>query len=58
MVESTEDISSLVISDATGRIVYQAGSQPSKAVIDVARLCPGLYMVRVNGSTVSKFVKE
>ena len=45
-------------SNLVGRTVYSQSCNCDKEQVNVADLPSGLYFVKVNGSVVSKFVKE
>ncbi len=56
-----QNISSLVITDITGRELYKAtpaNNSGGSMQIDIANLSAGVYFVKFNGSEVKKFVKE
>ncbi|MBX2905751.1 MAG: T9SS type A sorting domain-containing protein [Taibaiella sp.] len=51
----------LVISDIADRVFYTAtldGSAPGSASVDVSSFAAGVYMIRINGIEVQKFVKQ
>ena len=46
------------IIDVTGRVLINKSCYPAKFTIDIASLKSGLYLVKLNGQYVQKFVKE
>ena len=57
-ITSTDKITTVSISNLLGQIVYTHAYNSEKVHVDVADLPSGVYFVKVNGSEVSKFVKE
>ncbi len=57
-IVARDGISTVVISNLLGQTVYINHYNCMQAGIDVSNLPPGIYLVRVNGSEVTKFVKE
>jgi type IX secretion system substrate protein len=57
-IVSPERITSLYISNLIGQTVYNKNHETNQVQIDVAGLPKGIYLVRVNGTEVRKFVKE
>jgi len=58
IIKSLDVINSVVVYDMTGRILYDLKYSTNTVQIDVSGLAPGVYMVRINGSEVRRFVKE
>ena len=57
-VSSTSKISSITITNLLGQAVFVHEFNSEKAVIDVTAFPVGLYLVRINGTEVKKFVKD
>ena len=58
IVSASEDISSVVMSDITGRVMGAFNGNRKELRIDVRGLTTGVYLVRINGTEVREFVKE
>ena len=58
MIQSTDPITSIKVTDLLGQTVYIGSAQGSRQKIDVSALSPGVYFVIVNGTDVQKFVKQ
>jgi hypothetical protein len=57
-IAAAERISGITICNLLGQVVYSRVCNSMRETIDVADLPRGLYMVRINGSVVTKFEKE
>ncbi len=58
-VSSPVMLTSVIVSDLLGRTVAtHPGNKDQTETIDVSGLSPGMYILRVNGSEVKRFVKE
>lgn len=58
-IAAHQDISTINITNAISQVVYyNKFTKKEKVEIDVAHLPPGVYMVRVNGVYVRRFLKE
>lgn len=59
-IETSDPIESICIISVHGQhLLYKKGDQLSlKDVLDVSALAPGMYIVRLNNSTFSKFIKQ
>jgi type IX secretion system substrate protein len=57
-ISSTEKITSVTITNLIGQTVYNNNYHNEEVQVDVSGLAAGMYLVRVNGSEVRKFVKE
>jgi streptogramin lyase len=57
-VSSTTDMTSVSVSNLIGAIVRTLACNSGQIQIDVADLPTGMYLVRINGSEVRKFVKQ
>jgi hypothetical protein len=57
-VEAKESIGSIAIFDAIGRELISIYSDSHRAEIDVRKLAPGNYWLRVDGAAVRQFVKQ
>ena len=55
---STEKISSVVISNLYGQMIYSPTSNSKEVQIDVSKLSSGIYLAKINGGIMRKFVKE
>jgi peptidase C10-like protein/Spi protease inhibitor/type IX secretion system substrate protein len=57
-IAGTGKINSVVISNLIGQVVYNNQYNVNMAQVDVSNLPAGVYLVRINGTEVRKFVKE
>jgi hypothetical protein len=57
-VTAADMISSILISDPMGRIKYNNVYNNRQVQVDVKDLPPGVYLIRINGSEVRRFVKQ
>ena len=57
-ITSTDKISSVSISDLVGQTLYSHEYNTKKVQVDITGLATGVYLVRINGSQVMKFVKQ
>ncbi len=57
-ITSSDKITSVAFSNLLGQTVYSNYYHNDQVQVDVADLPAGLYLVRINGSEVSKFVKQ
>ena len=59
-ISTSGQLTTVAISDLLGQTVYSSGYNinAQKAVVDVSALSAGVYLVKVNGNVVRKFVKE
>lgn len=57
-IVSPENISSLQVTDITGKLLIDKHTSGQKQVLDIAVLPPGMYMLRLNKLYVQKFIKE
>jgi len=57
-VSSQTRITSIVIVNLVGKIVSEKNYNSDKVQIDISFLPPAMYLVRINGTEVRKFVKE
>lgn len=57
IISSSERVNKVIIHDVQGKIVKQI-NHPQSQNIDVSNLLSGIYVVRINGRHVEKFVKE
>ena len=55
---SSEMISELIISNLIGQTLFAQKFNSEKVEVNVAYLPPGVYLVKINGTDVRKFVKE
>ena len=58
MIQSTDPITSIKVTDLLGQTVYVGSAQGNRQKIDVSALSPGVYFVLVNGTDVQKFMKQ
>ena len=57
-IQSTEKINNVEITNLIGQTIYTNKFNTEKAEVDVAAMPAGIYFVKVNNTTVRKFVKE
>ena len=57
-ITSGENIKTLTITNLLGQPIYSHGYNTDKAEVDVSTLPTGIYLIRINGTEVRKFVKE
>jgi len=57
-ITSYSKIKSIGISNLIGQTVYTHEYNSSQVNVDVSTLPPGMYLVKINGTEVRKFVKE
>jgi len=57
-VSSPGKINQISITTLLGQIVYAHSCDTEKAEVDVANLPAGVYLVKINGTEVRKFIKE
>jgi hypothetical protein len=57
-VAAAENITSIVISNIIGQTVYSHTYNSKEVKVDVADLPDGIYFLRLNGTTLKRFVKE
>ncbi len=57
-ITSGENIKTVAITNLLGRPIYTHQYNTTKAEVDVAGLPTGMYLIRINGTDVRKFVKE
>ena len=57
-ISAPERITSIAISNLLGQTLYTHEYNSQQVQIDVANLPKGMYLVRINGSDVRKFVKQ
>jgi hypothetical protein len=58
VVETDATIKHIAIANIVGQTVYTGAFDTKKAHIDIAGLVPGVYLLKVNGTEVKKFVKN
>jgi hypothetical protein len=58
IVKAPMNITSLAITNLLGKTVYTSNNSAAQAVIDVSSLPAGIYLIKVNGTEVRRFVKE
>ena len=57
-ITSTDKITSIAITNLIGQTVYSNYYHNEKVQVNVSDLPAGMYLVRINGTEVGKFVKE
>ncbi len=57
-ITSTSKITSIAINNLVGQTMYSGEYNTNKAEVNVASLPAGIYLVKINGAEVRKFVKE
>jgi hypothetical protein len=58
IVKAPVNITNLAIANIMGKTVYTSNNSAAHAVIDVSSLPAGIYLIKVNGTEVRRFVKE
>lgn len=56
-VAATENIERLVVVDPLGRVLMERHNVPKSIMLDITDLAVGIYYVRINNTTVKRFVK-
>jgi Secretion system C-terminal sorting domain len=57
-ITSSDEITTVAITNLIGQAVYAHEYNTEKAQVDIAGLPTGVYLVRINGTEIRKFVKE
>lgn len=57
-ITSGENIKTITITNLLGQPIYTHQYNTTKAEVDVSNLPTGIYLIRINGTEVRKFVKE
>ena len=57
-INSKDQISSVIISDVAGRIVYKNEYNSHEVAIDISELSTGIYCVNINNIEIKTFVKN
>lgn len=57
-ITATNNIAHITITNMVGQMIYNREYDDKELTVNVADLPPGIYLVRVNGSDVRRFVKE
>jgi trimeric autotransporter adhesin len=57
-ISSSDNITSISITNLIGQVLYNQQYNAPQVQIDVADLPKGMYLIRINGSEVRKFVKQ
>ena len=57
-IQANYEIISIIITNSIGQVVHFNNAIASHAEINVADLMPGVYIVKINGTEVRKFIKE
>lgn len=57
-VDAIDKIHSVIITGILGQTVYSQACNAEKVFINVASLPQGIYLIKINGTEVRKFVKE
>ena len=57
-ITSSDKIASVTIINLIGQTVYDKAYHDKKVQVDVADLPAGMYLIRINGTEVRKFVKQ
>ena len=55
---TSNNITSIAISNLIGQIVYTQQFHAQQVQVDVSNLATGMYIIRINGTEVRKFVKQ
>jgi len=57
-LSSADKISEVIITNVLGQIVYAERCNATSLLIDILSLPPGVYLAKINGSKMRRFVKE
>ncbi len=57
-IAATNPVTSLTLTNLLGQTVYSQEYNSDKIQIDVSGLSPGIYLIKINGTEVRRFVKE
>ena len=57
-IQSTDSVSQITITDLLGQVVYRSMCTAKKKMVNIADLPSGMYLLKINGSEVRKFLKE
>ena len=57
-ISTSDKISSIVISNLLGQVLFSQQFNSQQVQIDVSDLPAGMYLIKINGTEVRKFVKE
>lgn len=57
-ITSTSKISTVIVTNCFGQVVCKQLCNSEKAEIDISKLPPGVYLIRINNTEVRRFVKE
>ena len=57
-ISAPEKISMVVISNLLGKVVYNHQYNSTSVQVDIADLPPAVYLVRINGTEIRRFVKQ
>ena len=57
-ITATDLVHDIVISNLVGQVVFSGRYNTTEAVVDLGQLPTGVYIARINGNVVKKFVKE
>lgn len=58
MVESVVPITDIAIINTVGQVVYHHAYNSRQVMVNVGNMPPGLYLIRVNGAGIKRFLKE
>ena len=57
-IKAPHDITTVSISNMVGQIVYSNYYHNEQVQVDIADLPKGMYLIKINGTEVRKFVKQ
>jgi len=58
VLSTNQPITTITITNLFGQTIYASNYNTQTATIDVSNLPFGMYLIKINGSEVRKFVKE
>ena len=57
-ISATNNITDVAICNLMGQVVYEQEYNARKVVVNVAELPRGMYLLKINGVVVKKFIKQ
>lgn len=57
-ISSSITINKIIVTDLTGRIIFSNSYNTNKALVSMADVASGIYLIKINDSVVRRFTKE